>query len=163
MQEGCKKYFLFLKFQIITCDLKKLNLYEISQREKISIARFARYSHHRRMYCCLRRRRDSAPCITIERPRGQTARRSTADASKRRTRSRPDDKPFPWPFSPNPRRPRCVCISRTLRRKLYKHEKRDSHSVSSGKRINCGGISSASVSAYRDVSIFISTYVRQPI
>lgn len=35
----------------------------------------------------------------------------------------------------------------------------NSHSVLSGKRINCRGISSASVSGYRDVSIFIS-YLR---
>lgn len=116
---------------------------------------FVRHSHHRRTYCCLRQRPDSAPCKAIGHPREQTARRSTADASKRRTRSRPDDKPFLWPFSPNPRRPRCVRILRTLRRKLYKHEKWNSHVLS----INCRGI----ICKHECVSwcflIFISSYV----
>lgn len=117
-------------------------------------------SHHRRRYYCLRRRRDNAPCRAIGRPQGQTARRSTADASKHRTRSRPDDKPFLWPFSPNLRRPRCVRILRTLRRKLYKHEKLNSLVLS----VNYRGIyiiCKRAKSMYRDVSIFIPSYVSQ--
>lgn len=81
----------------------------------------ARHSHHRRRCCCPRQHRDNAFCRAIGHPGGRIVRRSTADASKRRTRNRPDDKPFPGPSSPSLRRPRCVRISRTLRRKLCKH------------------------------------------
>lgn len=91
---------------------------------------YARHSHHRKKCYCPRRRRDSAPCRAIERLGERIVRRSTADASKRRTRNRPNDKPFPWPFSPNHRRLRCVRISRTWRRKFCTH-------APSGTRVKC--------------------------
>lgn len=73
----------------------------------------------RTMYCFLRPRPDSELCRATWRPAGRIALPWTTGENTRRRRSKPNDKPFLWPFSPSPRHQRFDRISHTLRQRFW--------------------------------------------